>query len=76
MRDGAGLLRGVRGLVELADAYQRDLGLDMISFHDRPEAVEQLAPELPRAPGFPDDAFDKWPTRGVTLGLPRRPRAR
>jgi hypothetical protein len=56
--------------------YQRDLGLDMISFHDRPEAVAQLAPELPSAPKFPDDAFDKWEQRGVTFRYPRRPRAR
>jgi hypothetical protein len=54
--------------------YQRDLGLDMISFHDRPEAVEQLGPELPSAPRFPDEAFEKLPKRLVTFSYPRRSR--
>jgi hypothetical protein len=56
--------------------YQRDLGLDMISFHDRPEAVDQLAAELPSAPKFPVEAFEKWPQRAVTFGYPRKPLSR
>src|SRR5262245_3954923 len=56
----------------LLNAEQREIGNDMISFHDRHEAVLELAADLPDAPKFPNHLLEKLPSPPVTLAVPRK----
>jgi hypothetical protein len=55
----------------LLSADQREIGNDMISFHDRDEAVLELAADLPDAPKFPRDLLAKRPSPLVSFAVPR-----
>ena len=55
----------------LLSAEQREIGNDMISFHDRDEAVLELAADLPDAPKFPRDLLARAPSPLVSFAVPR-----